>query len=115
MAKLLLFDVDDTLIATGGAGRRAMRRAFSETFDLDVAAGALAIPGRTDRLVVHEVVTSAGRPAPDDKACEASAEHYIACLRQELQAPAPPTAGIKPGVERLLDALRHVRTCVWPC
>jgi phosphoglycolate phosphatase len=105
VAKLLLFDVDDTLIATGGAGRRAMRRAFSDALGLDVPAEALESPGRTDRLVVHEIVTGAGRPAPDDEVCEAFAKRYIACLRQELQVSTSPAAGIKPGVEPLLKAL----------
>ena len=30
MAKLVLFDIDGTLVLTGGAGMRAMNRAFDE-------------------------------------------------------------------------------------
>jgi phosphoglycolate phosphatase len=106
VAKLLLFDVDDTLIATGGAGRRAMRRAFSDVFGVNVPPEALEVPGRTDRLVVYEILTSAGHPAPnDDENCEAFAERYIAYLQQELRVSASPAAGIKPGIERLLHAL----------
>jgi phosphoglycolate phosphatase len=108
VAKLLLFDVDDTLIATGGAGRRAMRRAFLDTFGLDVPAEALSVPGRTDRLVLHEIVTGAGRPAPDDDVCDEFALRYLVYLPQELRASPSRHAGIKPGVERLLNAL-HAR------
>lgn len=45
--KLVLFDVDGTLISTGGAGMRAFYRALKDHFDVDVNNSAIR-PGRQD-------------------------------------------------------------------
>ena len=54
--KLILFDVDGTLLLTGGAGSRAMTRAFEEVFLVRNAFEGIAMAGRTDPLIVADAV-----------------------------------------------------------
>jgi phosphoglycolate phosphatase-like HAD superfamily hydrolase len=103
--KLLLFDVDGTLIDTGGAGRRAMRRTFEDVFQVSPSSDAFDLPGRTDRLVIQEILSAAGRPSPDARECRAFAERYEEHLRHELQVAHHPRGVVKPGVVPLLESL----------
>ena len=48
MIKVILFDIDGTLVLTGGAGGRAMTRAFEELFAVPDAFRGIPMPGRTD-------------------------------------------------------------------
>ncbi|HTG43127.1 MAG TPA: HAD hydrolase-like protein, partial [Verrucomicrobiae bacterium] len=54
MVKLVLFDIDGTLIRTGGAGIRAFEKTFLEVFDLRDATRTLQFAGRTDVSLVRE-------------------------------------------------------------
>jgi phosphoglycolate phosphatase-like HAD superfamily hydrolase len=60
-----LFDVDGTLVTTGGAGRAAFEAALVEDFALGSLQGNVAMSGRTDRAIaadlfaVHGVADSA--------------------------------------------------------
>jgi len=62
---VVLFDIDGTLISTGGAGLLAFERAFAEHFDVPAINGQVQFSGRTDRAIVadlfqvHGVVDSA--------------------------------------------------------
>ena len=59
--RLLLFDIDGTLVLTGGAGSRAMTRAFAETHGLEDALQKVDLAGRTDRIIMRDALTHAGR------------------------------------------------------
>ena len=48
-----LFDVDGTLITTGGAGRKALLRTFGEAFGRQDAFDAITFGGMTDRGIVR--------------------------------------------------------------
>jgi phosphoglycolate phosphatase-like HAD superfamily hydrolase len=61
--RLILWDVDHTLINAGRAGRRVYQLAFSEMFGRDVPA-APSMAGRTDRAIALEVLALAGVPHP---------------------------------------------------
>jgi phosphoglycolate phosphatase len=54
MVRLVLFDIDGTLIRTGGAGVRAFARAFESEFNLADGFERLKVPGRTDTGLVRE-------------------------------------------------------------
>ena len=58
--KLVLFDVDGTLITSRGAGRRAMRLAFERTFGTAGGIDHYDLRGRTDTRIVHDVMAAAG-------------------------------------------------------
>ena len=54
--KLLLFDVDLTLVSTGGAGLRALDRAFEEILGIPGAIEGVRPHGKTDPAIVRDSV-----------------------------------------------------------
>ena len=105
--KVVLFDIDGTLLLSDGAGRRAMEKVLLETFG-DVGPASYRYGGNTDKLIVRETMRLVGIP---DNAIEAAMEHVIAAylrnLREELTGTAN-AARVLPGVYALLDAVeRH--------
>jgi len=103
--KLVLFDIDGTLLWTDGAGRRAIHRAL---LDAAGTAGAIAtyrFDGKTDPQIVRELLASGGHPhaeSPDQIA--AVCERYVELLGEELERAAG-SARLMPGVAALLAAL----------
>ena len=55
MVKLVLFDIDGTLIQTGGAGVAAFGRAFAMEFQIPNGTAQLSFAGRTDTGLVREL------------------------------------------------------------
>src|ERR1041384_7252076 len=58
MIKLVLFDIDGTLIHTSGAGQKAFARAFAAEFNLANATEQVSFSGRTDPAIVREIFLS---------------------------------------------------------
>lgn len=54
MYKLVLFDIDGTLVRTGGAGVKAFEETFLTVFGIQDATGTLKFAGRTDTSLVRE-------------------------------------------------------------
>jgi len=54
VVRLVLFDIDGTLIRTGGAGVKAFEQTFAEVFKLPDATKTLHFAGRTDMSLVRE-------------------------------------------------------------
>ncbi len=54
MIRLVLFDIDGTLVRTGGAGVKAFGRAFANEFGLPQGTERLKFAGRTDTGLVQE-------------------------------------------------------------
>jgi phosphoglycolate phosphatase-like HAD superfamily hydrolase len=103
MAKLLLFDVDGTLVLTGGAGVRAFNRAFHATFGVEGGLAEVPFAGRTDRWIVTEALRRAG-VAADEEALDRFRRAYLVYLSEEIGRPGP-RKGVMPGVRELLDEL----------
>jgi phosphoglycolate phosphatase len=83
-ATVLLFDIDGTLVATGGAGRRAMVGAFTELYAKTDVFDGLSFAGMTDRAIArHGVVAAIG--ACDDAAIDRALDVYVARLHRELE------------------------------
>jgi len=55
---LLLFDIDQTLISTGGAGIRALDRAFNKLFSIENAMVGILPHGKTDPGIIREIFNS---------------------------------------------------------
>ena len=103
MPHLILFDIDGTLVLTGGAGSRAMTRAFRDVFLVDDAFRGIPMPGRTDPHIVADAVARAGL-TPDGALLSRFRERYGECLREAIREPGP-RKGVLPGVRPLLGAL----------
>jgi phosphoglycolate phosphatase len=101
--RLVLFDIDGTLIFTGGAGSRAMTRAFREWCGIDDGLAGIPVPGRTDTIILSDVLARHGLDA-DDEAVNRLLATYFRCLSEELSG-LPREMAPLPGVVRLLDAL----------
>ncbi len=81
---IILFDIDGTLLASGGAGKLALETAFTEDFGEELR---VQVPysGRTDRAIVRELFEShevAQTPANLKKLFEGYLRRLPACLEQ---------------------------------
>ena len=106
--RLILFDIDGTILLTDGAGRRAIERAL---LDLVGTAGPIIdhrFDGKTDPQIVRELLALAGHPAAaSDEQVWAVCEHYVQFLADELAKPSQATR-VMVGIRALLDALEPV-------
>ena len=53
--KVIFFDIDGTLLSTGGAGQTAMERALVQEFNIDFPFEGVLTAGRTDRGITDEI------------------------------------------------------------
>lgn len=58
--KLLLFDIDGTLLTTNGAGRPAVEAALSEIAGIPISTEGVSFSGKTDPQILREVLTLNG-------------------------------------------------------
>ena len=103
MTRLILFDIDGTLVRTADAGRRALSRAFEELFAVSNALDGVPIAGRTDSWIVADVAATRGLPC-DVHTVERLRGAYLHYLPEELDEPGP-RKGVMPGVRPLLEEL----------
>jgi phosphoglycolate phosphatase len=88
---------------TGGAGQRAMNRAFHEVFGIPDAFKGVDLAGRTDTSIVGDAFARQRMDADADSTARFR-ERYLVCLQEEVPRPG---AGkrVLPGITPLLDAL----------
>jgi phosphoglycolate phosphatase len=103
--RLVLFDIDGTILLTSGAGRRAMIAAISEEIDLAHGLSQIRFDGKTDPQIVAELLAAAGDPLPPGtERIAAICRRYVELLSEELARPDARTT-VMPGVRALLDRL----------
>jgi len=100
----MLFDIDGTLVLTGGAGVRGMTLAFEEVFGIRNAFGGIHMAGRTDAWILTDAAAAHGIPA-DSPELTRFRRAYIEVLADEIHKPGTGRKGVMPGVRELLDAL----------
>ena len=76
MFRLILFDIDGTLISTDGAGVKAFGRVFDEIFGLPNATKYMTFAGRTDRRLIREIF-EAHNIEPNDQNFRKFKEAYL--------------------------------------
>jgi len=106
--RLVLFDIDGTILLTAGAGRRAITAALGEAVGHSAGFHGIRFDGKTDPQIVAEMLTAAGHDGPhdEDRVMELC-RRYVALLEAELVAPETTTT-LMPGINVLLDRLeRH--------
>jgi len=101
--RLILFDIDGTLVRTADAGRRALSRAFEELFAVTNALDGVPLAGRTDSWIVA-AVAAARKLRLDVHTVERLRSAYLRYLPTELAEPGL-RKGVMPGVRSLLQAL----------
>jgi phosphoglycolate phosphatase len=105
MRKLVLFDIDGTILLTAGAGRRAIVAAISEQVGATAALHQVRFDGKTDPQIITERLAAAGHREPHQPGrVEALCSRYVDLLQHELQQPTTRTT-VMPGVLSLLDQL----------
>jgi phosphoglycolate phosphatase-like HAD superfamily hydrolase len=105
--RLVLFDVDGTLILTGGAGMRAYYRAMHSVFDIKVDGEFIRPDGKTDPLIAKELLAHFNLM---DRWCDSSRDalfaSYLGYLEEEMcRARDDGLIRVLPGVENLLQRL----------
>jgi phosphoglycolate phosphatase len=101
--KLVLFDIDGTLVSTGMAGADAMQLAFAELFNIPNGFTGIDLSGKTDQAIFQEALER-HQLGSHTQFLEVFHERYIPHLRRTLQEPERPRR-LMPGLPHLLDVL----------
>ncbi|MBI5073682.1 MAG: HAD hydrolase-like protein [Nitrospirae bacterium] len=106
--KFILFDIDGTLIDSGGAGVRSLNHAFEELFSVGDAFGSIRMAGKTDLQILTEGlnlhnISSSNGVVPE------FFESYISHLRKTIDA----TEGhVKAGIREALAEIEKRDDCM---
>lgn len=101
MKHVILFDIDGTLLLSGGAGQLAMNRAISEAFGLTDLECEIPAAGRTDRAITTDLFRHFGVGTD-----EARWDHFVATYFRLLPLAMRELQGhLLPGVPELLAQL----------
>jgi phosphoglycolate phosphatase len=107
MKRLVLFDIDGTLLTAQGAPRRAFRRAMMEVYGTTGPIATHRFDGKTDPQIARELLTAAG--LADDEITTSLPDLwsvYLRELRLELARPSHSTL-VYAGIHALLDDLER--------
>ncbi len=99
--KLLLFDIDGTLLNANGTGRRGIEQALSDTFGKPVTTEGISFGGRTDLSIMRQILQANGI-APSDRTIQKALDAYEATVLSDV---APDDVKRLPGVSTLLNTL----------
>jgi phosphoglycolate phosphatase-like HAD superfamily hydrolase len=106
--KLLLFDIDGTLLLTGRAGEHALRVAFKERFGVDDDLSSISFAGSTDGAIARQMFAPHDIPPTAENIADLF-DGYVHHLAREL----PRREGkVLPGIVELLEALHGREDCV---
>lgn len=102
--RLILFDVDGTLIDSGGAGTRSLNLSLKELFSIDNAFDGISMAGKTDTQIIKEGLLKHGISVNGN--IDAVIRAYLKYLRKEINNE---RKHIKPGIHDLLDTLSFIK------
>lgn len=99
--RVILFDIDGTLVNTGGAGREALHTALAQEFAV-TDPYRVDLSGRTDRGITRELFAAHNIPLTEE-----NWQRFQRAYLDDLQFQLPRREGhVLPGVPALLEALR---------
>ena len=112
MKKLILFDIDGTILLSSGAGRRAIIAALAEDIGTHEAWADIRFDGKTDPQILMELLAAAGHTGdPAESRVHALGRKYVNLLREELARPGHRTT-LMPGILPLLDRVEQEELAV---
>jgi phosphoglycolate phosphatase len=106
--KYILFDIDGTLIDSGGAGTRALDLAFEEMFSISGAFSSVNMAGKTDMQILEEGLKLHRIDSPNGAVPEFF-RTYIRHLRRIIDTR---KGHVKPGIKKALQFLRPNNGCI---
>jgi phosphoglycolate phosphatase-like HAD superfamily hydrolase len=98
-----LFDIDGTLLSSGGAGKAAMEQGMATAFGVPARADGIPFSGRTDRAIVRDLFSRQGiahSPENWSRFVAAYLGHLPVCLTTH-------DGKVLPGIECLLEMLQE--------
>ena len=99
MSTLLLWDLDETLITTGGAGERAIVRSARKHWDVEVDLSEIPYSGKTDRMI--GCLIREHFEIPSDEATDlAYLEDFVNFVTEELPEA---SARVLPGIREIVE------------
>jgi len=99
--RVCLFDIDGTLIHSGGAGKAAMLAALADEFGIGLGCEGVPFSGRTDRSIGRDIFRLHGIPDTEDswqRFRSAYLAHLPACLASH-------PGRVLPGISSLIEEL----------
>jgi phosphoglycolate phosphatase len=103
MMRICLFDIDGTLISSGGAGKAALEMALASAFGIHQLIERLQLSGRTDRAITRDIFHMHGledTPANWDRMTLGYLQHLPVSLSRS-------TGRVLPGILELLGLLQQ--------
>jgi phosphoglycolate phosphatase-like HAD superfamily hydrolase len=109
--KLVLFDIDGTILTASGAGRRALEQALHEVYGTAGPIDRYDFRGGTDLLIIHELMRMAGVA---DDVVAAGETRVFTRYAERLAAEIGDGRGVRlyPGVAALVERLAGSPSCV---
>ena len=80
--RLVLFDIDGTLLLSGGAGTRSLHRAFQVRYGIEPDWTSIRFDGKTDPLIIQELISQYGL---DDEPGQEIYDIYLSILPDEIR------------------------------
>jgi phosphoglycolate phosphatase len=103
MKRLVLFDIDETMISSDGAGKRAIARVLNQHYQVPEEAMRISMSGKTDPQILREIFSGCGKEDAFENCTEHIFELYLGVLEEEIEKARYYI--IHEGVVELLEAL----------
>ncbi len=102
--RLVLFDIDGTLIDSGGAGVRSLDLALKDMFSIENGFHGISMAGKTDTQIIKEGIMKHGLSA--NGTIDAVIKAYLNYLRREINND---RKHVKPGIYEVLEELKPLQ------